>query len=195
MEITIAYMDNNMVCYARLFENNISHYRKGIAMPHPLFFPRAQNILVPALITPFAAADHFKKDLSAAASVKISYIGDNFKIWFGGHVVFDRAGYRATSHILMRDSCDAGIRAVIGSREETDIAAVWHLMVHWPNGRNGIFFAKDHPNAFYCKDTKNVLRGVHIMSDGDGVSWSVYARSVNHKVPWPRGTLIFSRNS
>lgn len=158
-----------------------------------LFLPKKTLVLIPALAAPFVAADHFKKDLSAAAPVKISYLGDNLTQWFLGQTVPVRDACVLESHTLVRNSLDEGIIAELGSTRETDIAALFHLMSQQPNGEDGVLLTNGYANIFYCKDASGSLCAVYAVWDGDG--WDVDVDRVDGPGPWVGGRRVFSRNS
>lgn len=159
----------------------------------PLFKPHASNILIPAITVPFIGAEHFKKDLSATASVKISYIGDNFTELFLGQAVPMRDAYAVCSTILTRNARDKEILGELSSAAETDIAALFHLMSLQPKGEDGHLLTNGYVNIFYCKDMNEALCAVRAVWDGDG--WDVGVGRVGHPYPWVGGRQVFSRNS
>lgn len=161
----------------------------------------------------FVASDFFKVNTKKNASVKIAYVGDNFKAWFLAPSVSEEetapdAGPHRTPGVqsnatevnlryqmLNRHSVDGPIIAELGgeAKAETTLADVSALMVQQANGENGTLLTNGYANIFYVRDVGGVLRVVNVSWFGGG--WRVGAGSVEGPREWFAGHRVFSRDS
>ena len=146
----------------------------------------------------FVAKEKFAIDTSRKASVKISYLGDNFRSWFLtglGKIEDVQATPELTSFVLETSMLDKDIIAKIGdeTKAETSLTEVYDLMTKQPNGEDGTLLNNGWANIFYIKDQNGVLRAVRVRWRGDG--WYVDALSVESPGAWDDGLQVFSRNS
>ncbi len=142
----------------------------------------------------FVAKDNFAQNTGEKAKVKISYVGDNFKAWFGDKIEEPVAEHTLRYAKLLKSSVDGPIRAEIGAdHEETTLGAVHALMGLQPNGEDGVLLKNGYANIFYVKDVGGTLQAVRVGWDDDG--WNVSASSVTNPGGWGDGYQVFSRNS
>ena len=149
------------------------------------------------------------------SSVKISYVGDNFKTWFYGKVEVQpnadetepgEGPYRTLGengadksvlcyYTLNRSSVDGPIIKELGGEDKvkTTLFHIAALMWKQPDGKQGALLTNGYANIFYVHDINGVLRAVHVYWNGHG--WSVYARSVEFPGEWNAGSRGFSRDS
>ena len=149
------------------------------------------------------------------SSVKISYVGDNFKTWFYGKVEVQpnadetepgEGPYRTLGengadksvlryHKLNRRSVDGPIIKELGGEDKvkTTLFHIAALMLKQPNGKQGALLTNDYVNIFYVHDINGVLRAVDVCWDGDG--WDVRAGSVEGPRGWDAGCRVFSCDS
>jgi hypothetical protein len=149
------------------------------------------TILIPASAGTFIARDKFVKDTSKNAKVKISFVGDNFKKWFGNKV--EDAGDERTLRYakLLKSSGDGPIIAELGDKAEVSLQQVFSLMEMQPNGEEGVLLINGWANIFYVKDQNNVLRAVYVLWYDDG--WLVNAIDVSIPGAWSDGSQVFSQ--
>lgn len=140
---------------------------------------------VPA-VARFVVKDYFKQDTSLKASVKISYVGDNFKAQFSGKTEEGVPAVELKVYRLRKASSDAPIIAALGDRHETRLAHFWTLLSCQPNGEQGVLLVSGHANIFYV----DILWAVHAVWDDGG--WNVDAYSVDDLLRWDAGHRVFS---
>ena len=153
------------------------------------------TVIVLATTEKFVAREKFILDTGLKAKVKISYLGDKFKGWFGEKVE-DPIGEQTLRYGKLRKaSVDAPIIAELGGEEksETTLSETYHLMAKQPNGEKGVLLNNGRANLFYIKDQNGTLRTVFVF--WDGVGWYVHALSVLDPDTWHDGRQVFSRNS
>lgn len=150
---------------------------------------------VPGSPEPFVVGEHFRLDLSSKAPVKISYIGDNFKTWFGGTTEKPKAPTALRYGKLLQPSKDTPIIAELGGEEksETTLAEMFYLMGLQGKGEVGVLLNNGSANIFYVRDRSGALRTVRVFWDGDG--WNVFAIPVGDPYGWRGGSHVFSRIS
>ena len=166
-------------------------------------------------VTRFVARDFFKVNTKKNASVKISYVWENFTTWFLDKVEelpstndtgLSDCPYRTSGEngkegvtlryqTLTRSSVDGQIIAALGGdiKAETTLAQIADCLKQQANGKNGALFTNGYANIFYVRDVSGVLRTVHVR--WDGVGWSVNADSVEHPDEWSAGYQVFSCDS
>ena len=115
----------------------------------------------------------------------ISYIGSNFKEWFGD-MEFKETKPTFTITKLERDMVDKDIFSEI-KPNECELGDVLYAI------QNNIIDKKLYGGIFYIKDNAGVLRAVYVR--WDGVGWNVHTFSVENPVYWHDGLPVFSRNS
>lgn len=146
----------------------------------------------------FAASEHFVVNTKASAVAKVSYLSDNFKEWFMTKVEGGPGVSNFSYCELLKNSVDAPILAALREqfgegKEETTLAAIWHLMCQQKNGEAGVLLTNGYTNIFYVLDGNGVLRTVSVGWNGDG--WNVYAYAVTYPDGWYAGDRVFSQNS
>lgn len=153
------------------------------------------TVVVPATTGRFVAAENFVVDTGRKAKVKISYLGDNFKEWFGDKVEDQIAKQELRYAKLRKSSVDNPIIVELGgeTKVETTLSEIYSLMAKQRSGENGALLNNGWANIFYIKDHAGVLRAVYVRWGGGG--WRVYAGSVAYPREWSVGYLVFSRNS
>ena len=131
------------------------------------------------------------------SSVRIRYVGDNFRKCFYGKVEeqpnTDETVLRY--HTLNRRSVDGPIIKELGGEDKvkTTLFHIAALMLKQPNGKQGALLTNDYVNIFYVHDINGVLRAVDVCWDGDG--WDVRAGSVESPREWSAGNRVFSCDS
>lgn len=123
------------------------------------------TVVVPAM-TQFIATDNFIVDTSSNAKVKISYLGDKFKINFLRMVENNKviAEDLAISKLLEK-SLDPAILTALGGEAKVRITLgqFFAAFAKQPNGEKGALLTNGYPNVGY-------------VSDITGVLWAVYGR-------------------
>lgn len=152
-------------------------------------------VSVPASAKKFVAKKKFVINTGDDASVKISYLGDNFKNEFLGKTEKPFAGSELRQQKLMESSVDGPIIAEIGgeAKAETTLTEIFALMEKQGKGQAGALLNNGWWNIFYVRNAKGVLRAVYVGWGGGG--WGVYAGSVEGPIRWYAGRQVFSRNS
>lgn len=142
----------------------------------------------------FVARERFVVDTSLMASVKISYLGDNFKGWFLDKVEWPIAKTTLRYQKLRKASVDGPIIAELGGKEkaETTLTEVFALISRQGSDGTGILLNNGAANVFYCIDVNAVLRAVNV--DWGDVGWRVSADSVGNPGRWYDGCHVLSRN-
>lgn len=144
----------------------------------------------------FIASERFVVDTSRKATVKISYLGDNFRESMLGLVEEQPPTETNICYYeLLKASVDEPIIAELGGEQkaETKLAEIYALMKNQRNGEKGILLTNGYANIFYVRDIKVVLRAVSVGWDGGG--WRLDASSVGRPGRWGAGYQVFSRNS
>lgn len=143
----------------------------------------------------FVARDCFVVNTKAAAPVKISYLGENFRSLFLGKIEAPSGEASLRYHILRQASVDVPIIAELGgeAKAETTLAKIYALMKEQKNGEEGTLLNNGYANIFYVRDVGSVLRTVYVF--WNGVGWRVLANSVEDPHGWRGGFRVFSRNS
>lgn len=176
-------------------------FRKSLGL-EPLI-PKPEPLLeflgtvpVPATTEKFIAKDHFMVDTSRKAKVKISYLGDNFRLKFLGKIEEPIGEQTLRRQKLRRSSVDGQILAELGGEEKarTTLTEMSSLMEKQPNGdENGDLLTNGSANIFYILDEAGVVWALNCHWHGDG--WDVFAYSVEYPYGWDGGSSVFSRNS
>lgn len=155
-----------------------------------------KNVKVSIPSGDFIARDLFKVDTSKKAEVKIGWLGDDFKEWFGGRTEkSEGCESKLLIHVLRKSSKDEPILSELGGegKAETSLSEIWALLVRQGRGEKGTLITNGYANIFYVHDTDGVLLAVRILWH-DGY-WNVYAYSVADANEWFAGDQVFSRNS
>ncbi len=178
----------------------LQKFLRGLCLP--AFKPAPQPLLIPvgkitivATTTSFVARDRFVQNTKPNASVKISFLGDNFKEWFLGKTEEPHAGSTLRYDKLSHNSMDAPIIAEFGGEEkaETTLTELFSLMEKQANRESGPLLTNGYWNIFYIKDVGDVLRAVSAYWCGGG--WDVRAYAVTCPYPWRGEGQVFSRDS
>lgn len=111
-----------------------------------------------------------------------SYLGDNFKEWFG-YMEFEDKKSKLYSKKLEKFMLDSEILSKFNPTELT-IDEVFNYLKDDADKKDYMLF--------YCKDMLGVLRAVSVDWCGDG--WDVRADSVEGSSRWLDGSRVFSRN-
>ena len=149
------------------------------------------------------------------SSVKISYVGDNFKTWFYGKVEVQpnadetepgEGPYRTLGengadksvlcyYTLNRRSVDGPIIKELGGEDKvkTTLFHIAALMWKQPDGKQGALLTNGYANIFYVHDINGVLRAVRVRWYGRG--WLVCACSVGFPDGWGAVCRVFSCDS
>jgi hypothetical protein len=184
-----------------IVEINRDSFRKALGLK-PLNAPvellldlAGSTVTIPPTKGPFVARKHFVADTSRKAKVKISYLGDNFCLWFLDKVEEPFIGSELRYGRLRKLSVDAPIIAELGGEEkaETTLTELRQALEKQPNGKMGDLLIDGCANIFYIRDVNGVLRAVHAHWRGGG--WRVFAYSVEGPGGWSGGFRVFSRNS
>ena len=152
------------------------------------------TVTVSATSAKFIVKDAFVLDTSRKAKVKISYLGDNFKVWFGDKIEDPITKQTLRYAKLLKPLVDAPIIAELGGEEKSETTAteIYALMAKQANGENGALLNNGWWNIFYVEDQNGVLRAVCVF--WSGVGWYVGAGSVVGPDGWHGGRQVFSRN-
>lgn len=161
--------------------------------PRPLLLLEVLGtITIPATTAPFVAANHFVVNRVADAPVRIAYVSDNFKAWYGQKTEAPTTASTLRSVQLTRPARDAPILAELKEHADTTLAAIRWLLERQPHGEDGTLLNNGQVNVFYVPDVNGVRRAVFVYWLGDG--WDVYADSVGHLHVWSVSYRIFSRS-
>lgn len=139
----------------------------------------------------FVAEQHFKKDTSDTAIVKISWFGDDFKTNFLGLTGENVPEVELKVQKLLRGSRDPGIIVELGENYTVSLAHVWNAMALQAKGEEGNLLTNGYANIFYVTDVNGVVWAVCVFWDGDG--WYVVAYSVEDRREWLAGDQVLSR--
>lgn len=142
----------------------------------------------------FAVADHFKKDISETAVVKIAYLGDNFKKYFLDKIEDGISATILAAHTLLKSSLDAPIRTELGEKREiTTLAHLYELLKKQAKGEDGILLTNGYANIFYMVGIDGNFWAVGVIWDSFGGGWDVGANSVENPRRWRDGNQVFSQ--
>lgn len=152
------------------------------------------TVVVSATTSKFVAKDKFKVDTSDSASVKISYLGNNFRERFLGKTEDPITEQTLHYAKLRQSSVDDPIIAELGGEEkaETTLSAMFSLMELQGHGQDGVLLTNGYANVFYIRDINGVLCAVRVHWYGGG--WDVDAYSIEDPLRWGEGFRVFSRN-
>jgi hypothetical protein len=157
------------------------------------------GIVVPTVTETFVVADHFRVNIGSdvfkpwkKGEVKISYIGDDFEVFFLCQEVSVRDGQFLSCYQLTQNTYDMVIRKELGAGIETDFASLWSLLEQQPEGDEGVLRNDGYTNIFYITDKTGVVRAVYARWRCDG--WCVFSDVLNSSL-WIAGRQVFSRNS
>lgn len=158
--------------------------RKSSSLLEPLGL-----IAVPA-VKKFSVRKSFAVNTSANAAVKIFYVSDNFREWFGDMVETDVSGEILRYAKLQKPSLDALILREFGSIYEVRPSHIFSLMRLQPNGENGALLTDGCANIFYARDSFGSLHVVVVYWNCGGWGVRVYSDASQYA-----GTRVFSSNS
>ncbi len=146
---------------------------------------------IAATTTKFVAKEKFKLKKDGGIC---SYIGDNFKDWFGGKEEDPLAETTLRYAKLRKSSVDTPIVAELGgeAKAETTLTEVFGLMSKQAKAETGVLLTNGWANIFYVRDQNGVLRAVFVHWDDGG--WSVHAGELGYPDTWLDGYQVFSRN-
>jgi hypothetical protein len=139
----------------------------------------------------FVAKQHFKKDTSDTAIVKISWLGDDFKTNFLGLTEENVPEADLKVQKLLKGSRDPGIIVELGDNYTVSLAHVWNAMALQPKGEDGNLLTNGWANIFYVADVNGVVWAVCVGWYGAG--WYVHAYSVEHPDGWDADFQVLSR--
>lgn len=182
---------------AQMIEHGISsaEVQKIIVVRNPILkFLGTVDIL--ASTKKFVAKEKFVRDNGHKTKVKISYLCDNFTLWFlsGDSKIEDPMSVHMLRYYKLRkSSMNVSIITELSVEElvETTLSESFSLMEKQGKGEDGILLNNSCNNIFYIRDQNGVLRTVIVRWDGEG--WVVFASSVEHMVIWADGIRVFSR--
>jgi len=155
-------------------------------------------VVIPATTAKFVAKDKFMINTNRNASVKISYLGDNFTARFlcGDGKIEDPISKQILRYAkLSKASGDGSIIEELGgeAKAETTLSEMFSLMEKQGKGEDGALLNNGYANLFCIKDGTGVLRAVYVHWRCDG--WSVGADSVGGMHRLNDGDRVFFRNS
>ena len=139
----------------------------------------------------FIASQRFRENTSAAAEVRISWLGATFMRRFAVKVEDDTNVVAHQIHALNRASSDDQIIAELHDRHETRLADVWCFLKLQANGEGGALQTNAVPNIFFVRDATGQLGAVAAVWGGAG--WEIGASPVGRQRQWPAGSRIISR--
>ena len=150
------------------------------------------TVTVPSLPALGRVSELFVQNVSESARVKISFVGDNFKAWFGGMDIGVFAGSTLAPSMLTRNAWDSDILKAIGgeSAAETSLPEVYWLMEQQRGGGSGSLLTDGRANIFYVRDKNGALRAVYVHWDDFG--WLVDADEIGLDY-WLSNGRVFSR--
>src|SRR3989339_40601 len=126
------------------------------------------------------------------SSVRISYVGDNFKEWFYGKEEEQPNANETVLryHTLNRRSVDGPIIKELGGEDKVKVTLshVAALMLEQSNGERGALLTNSYADIFYVHD-------VAVIVSWDGIGWSVDADSVEGPDEWRADSRVFSCDS
>lgn len=144
----------------------------------------------------FLASGNFIINISENTSVKISYLGKNFPLWFMGKVESDIPHSTLSYSRLIKNANDNEIIDALGDAEKVNVflAEMFYLMSLQPYGEEGVLLNNGGVNFFYIKDTSGTLRTIRLLWQDGG--WGIHAiRPLDpENLPvWNEGSMVFSR--
>lgn len=145
----------------------------------------------------FVASENFVIGTSDDTSVKISYLGKNFPLWFLDKVESNILLSTLIYSKLMKNADDTEIVSTIGGEEKSEVtlAEMFYLMSLQPSGEEGILLNDGGVNFFYVRDISDVLRTIRLLWQDGG--WGIHAiRPLDPlNLPlWNEGSQIFFHN-
>lgn len=169
-----------------------------VAKPKPSILEFVSTVKIPATTGSFVAKAKFVVNITDEASVKISYVWENFREWFlnGDGKTEGPTDEQTLSYAKLRKaSVDAPIIAELGGEEksETTLSEMFSLMEKQGKGEAGVLLNNGYANIFYVRDSAGMLRAVGVRWYDGG--WDVFAYSVLDAGGWGDGDQVFSRNS
>lgn len=173
--------------------NFVDH--NGEPLLRPQLLEHIGIVTIPAISEHFIVFDRFVLNFGPGVKpgVRICYLGDDLKEWFGGKIEKPVASTELRYAKLLRTERDDPIMKELGEAKETTLAQVHALMKLQPNGQEGALLTSGWANIFYVCDIQGELRAVRV--SWDGVGWSVSAYSVTFPSRWGDENRVFSRNS
>lgn len=139
----------------------------------------------------FVPAHNFRESTARDARVKIVWLGSNFRRHFLGKIEEHVRPAEIGVHRLRKSARDSSIIAEIGERHETQLAHLWRMLTHQPNGERGPLATNAVPNVFYMRDGRSMLWAVDVLWSGAG--WEIGASAIDDPRPWRAGRQIMSR--
>jgi hypothetical protein len=140
----------------------------------------------------FIAAEKFREG-ETTDSVKIVWLGDNFKTNFLGKIEEGVKAAELKIHKIGQDSLDAPIITELGDAAETLLADLWELLKRQPKGEEGALLANGWANIAYIRDVNGELWAVYARWFAAYGGWHVGARSVADPDRWSTGRQVVSR--
>jgi len=142
----------------------------------------------------FLVSDRFKVG-TLFRGLKISYVGDNFKSYFGDMTVKAEQPSELRRHVLVRNANNTEIVNELGGEEqaETMLGRVYALLKKQGKGESGTLLTDGTVYIFFVRDRSGLLREVGIHWDGGG--WYIGASPVGCQYGWNEGLQVFSGNS
>ncbi|HAU07687.1 MAG: hypothetical protein A2568_02795 [Candidatus Yanofskybacteria bacterium RIFOXYD1_FULL_44_17] len=158
-----------------------------------LLLRRITTVTLPA-VPHFVVADHFRVDTSKSATVKIGFVGDNFKRVLLGKIEEGVQAATLAVDTLIKASVDASIRTELGKKREiVNLAHVWALMNSQPNGENGVLCTNGFANIFYVVGLDSNVWAVDVCWNSSDESWQVGAGLAAGPPWWNAGCRVLSR--
>ena len=151
------------------------------------------TVTVAAVTTPFVAKNHFVLNIEPSADVRISYLGETFRMWFLEKVEESFPGSTLSYGNLSRESADEYIVAQLGGERKaaTTLGELFSVLRSQKNGAGVPLLMNGFANVFYIRDTSASLRVVYAYWGDAG--WRVKARSIANQDTWDERDRIFSR--
>jgi len=143
----------------------------------------------------FVVRDKCVVNTSDEATVKIAWLGDNFKKWFLDKTEEPADGSQLRYHELLEWSLDLPIIVSLGGEEkaETTLAQMFSLIEKQGKGQDGVLLTNGCTNIFYVRDVNGGLLAVYVY--WYSIGWDVGAYSVESPNGWCAGSHVFSSNS
>jgi hypothetical protein len=121
----------------------------------------------------FVARDHFSRNISTAAPVKINWLGAAFTEHFASKIESDSRASVLRVHAVQTVARDIEIIAELGVQSETMLADLYCLLLLQPNGEAGALRINAKPNIFYVRDVGGRRWAVDAV--WGGVGWELGA--------------------
>lgn len=177
----LQWLIQNMQGGFALWQEAVKNREKGI---------KEAELLVLEAVIPVISNEHFvaskyiRVDTSRKATLPISYLGDNLKVWFMNKSEEPVGETTLLVHRLMKGSVDKPILKRLGGDEaaETTLQEMLRFLVSAVKGKWYIF---------YIKDVNGILRAVGARWDGGG--WGLDASSVESPCDWFAEGRVVSR--